>query len=93
VNEDPAYARLAVRLTPRSVKDEIGGWTGGVLQARVRAAPVDGKANEALCGLIAKALGVAPGRVAVVAGHAARMKRLRIEGLSQGEVSRRLARG
>lgn len=48
---------------------------------RVTAPPVDGKANDALCRLVAKAAGVAPSRVAVVRGHTARDKVLDVEGV------------
>ena len=48
---------------------------------RVTAPPVDGKANDALCRLVAKAAGVAPSRVSVVRGHTARDKLLRVEGV------------
>lgn len=53
----------------------------GVLQARVTAPPVDGKANKALCKLIAKRLGVAPSKVSVVRGEKSRDKLVRIEGV------------
>ena len=48
---------------------------------RVTAPPVDGRANEALCRLIAKRAGVAPSRVTVIRGHTARDKVLRVEGV------------
>jgi uncharacterized protein (TIGR00251 family) len=57
----------------------------GVLQAKVTAPPVGGRANKALCRLIAKRLGVAPSRVAVVRGEKSRDKVVRVEGLSQGQ--------
>ncbi len=57
---------LSVRLQPRAKRNEIVGWRDGVLLVRVTAPPVDGKANAALCKLLAKALGVAPSTVAVV---------------------------
>jgi uncharacterized protein YggU (UPF0235/DUF167 family) len=47
----------------------------------VTAPPVDGKANDALCRLVAKAAGVAPSKVTVVRGHTARDKVLHIEGI------------
>jgi len=49
---------------------------------RVTAPPVDGKANEALCRLVAKAAGVAPSKVSVIRGHTARDKVVRVEGLA-----------
>ena len=57
------------------------GERDGAVLIRVNAPPVDGKANDALCRLVAKAAGVAPSRVQVVRGHTARDKVLRIEGV------------
>jgi uncharacterized protein len=76
---------LDVRLTPRSGRDAIEGVerrTDGVivLKARVRAAPFEGQANEALCRLLAHELGLAPRQVEITAGASARVKRLRIAG-------------
>jgi uncharacterized protein len=84
-------AELRVRLTPRAGRDALTGLRDGVVQARVAAPPVDGKANDALCRLLAKALGVAPSRVAVVKGQAARQKTVRVDGLGDAEARERLA--
>src|SRR5471032_2997105 len=46
--------KIAVRLIPRARVNEISGDRSGVLLVRVTAPPVDGKANAALCRLIAK---------------------------------------
>jgi uncharacterized protein (TIGR00251 family) len=53
----------------------------GVLQAKVTAPPVEGKANKALCRLIAKRLRVAPSRVSVVRGAKSGEKVVRVEGI------------
>jgi hypothetical protein len=76
---------VTVRLTPRGGRDGLDGvetMANGrpVLKARVRAAPTGGEANAALVALLAKTLRIAPGRIAVVAGETARIKRVRIEG-------------
>jgi uncharacterized protein YggU (UPF0235/DUF167 family) len=76
---------LAVRLTPKGGRDAVDGVETladghNVLKARVRAAPSEGAANEALCRLIAKAVGVPPRDVALAAGATARIKRLTISG-------------
>jgi hypothetical protein len=76
---------IRVRLTPRGGRDAIegvGSLSDGtpVLKARVRAAPEDGAANEALRGLVAGRLGVPPGAVALTTGHCARLKTLRVAG-------------
>jgi uncharacterized protein len=76
---------LAVRLTPKGGRDAIEGIEERgdgqcVLKARVRAAPTEGEANAALIKLVARALGVPPRDVSLVAGATARIKRLAIAG-------------
>lgn len=74
------HAQLTVRLQPRASRDEITGIRDdGVLIARVSAPPVDGRANDALCKLIARAAGVAPSRVSVVRGARSREKVVRVD--------------
>ena len=73
-----------MRLTPRGGRNAIEGWAEGpdgkrYLKARVAAPPEDGKANEALVRLIAKALDVAKTRVRIVSGAASRMKTVEAE--------------
>ncbi|HEY7598424.1 MAG TPA: DUF167 domain-containing protein [Candidatus Limnocylindrales bacterium] len=70
-------ARIWVRLVPRGGADRIDGvGPDGELRARVRAAPADGAANEALRRLLADELRIAPSAVAIESGHAARRKRV-----------------
>lgn len=74
-------ARIAVRLQPRAQRDRLVRWQDDVLVARVSASPVDGRANEALCRLIAKKVGVAASKVAVVRGERSRDKVVRVDGI------------
>jgi uncharacterized protein (TIGR00251 family) len=67
------------------------GWRDGVLRVRVTAPPVDGEANAAVARLLARALRVAPSTVAVIRGGRSRDKHVRITGLSEAELRRRLA--
>jgi uncharacterized protein YggU (UPF0235/DUF167 family) len=72
--------RFAVRLTPRGGRDAIDGvGDDGALRVRVAAPPVEGAANEALCRLLAHALGVAPGEVRIVRGAGGRRKLVEAE--------------
>lgn len=89
---DGADLLLAIRLTPKSAKDSIGGiWQddkGAVwLQASVRAVPEKGKANAALIQRIAKRLNMAPKDIALESGDTSRLKRLRLIGRA-GEADR-----
>jgi hypothetical protein len=83
-------ADLRVRLTPRADRDAVGGVRDGVVQARVTAPPADGRANEALRRLLAKALGVPRSRVSIVRGHGAREKVVRVDGLEVDDAHERL---
>jgi uncharacterized protein len=84
--------RFTVRVTPRSSRDSIEAGAGGVLSLRVTAPPDDGKANAAVCRLIADALGVPKSAVSVVRGHTARTKQLEVDGATPADVERLLAR-
>ena len=86
-----AEATIEVRLRPGGHADELIGLEAGVLRARVSAPPVDGKANQALCRLIAKRAGVAPSRVSVVRGAKSRDKLVRVEGVEPGALLEALA--
>ena len=81
----PGGVSLTVRLTPKGGRNAIDGIeimsdNRAVLKIRVRAAPSEGEANEALCRMIAKAVGVPPRDVTLMAGASARIKRLTIAG-------------
>lgn len=72
-------ARFWVRLTPRAAADDITGPAiDGTLHARVRAAPADGAANDALLKLVAARLGVPRSALSIVAGATARRKLLEL---------------
>jgi len=77
---------VTVRLRPRGRGDALLGIVDGVLQARVSAPPVDGKANRALCRLIAERVGVAPSKVSVLRGAKSREKLVLVEGLEETEL-------
>jgi uncharacterized protein (TIGR00251 family) len=85
--------KLAVRVQARARRDEIAGERAGSLLVRVTAPPVEGKANAAVCRLLAERLGLAPGRIAVVRGAASRDKLIEIDGIEAGELRRLLGLG
>ena len=77
--------RFRVRLTPKGGRDAIEGWwTDGAgrpaLKARVAAPPEDGKANNALIGLLARALDVRKSDVRIASGAASRVKMIEVDG-------------
>ena len=76
---------VACRLTPKGGRDAIDGVSRlsdgtSVLLARVREPPEHGRANDALCALLAKALGAPPSRAALAAGAKSRLKQVMVHG-------------
>jgi uncharacterized protein YggU (UPF0235/DUF167 family) len=75
---------LRVKAQPKSRRPGLAGWIEGVDGARLKLAvaeaPEDGRANRAICALLAGALGVPPSAIAVVQGAASREKTCRIAG-------------
>jgi uncharacterized protein (TIGR00251 family) len=83
-------SEITVRVQPRARKNEVIGERDGVLIVRVSAPPVDGRANEALCRLVAKHAGVGVRAVSVTRGVGAREKVLRVEGIGAEKLRRAL---
>lgn len=75
---------LRVKAQPRSRRPGLGGWvdsaTGPRLKLAVNVVPEDGRANRAICELLAGALHVPPSAIAVVQGATSREKTCRIAG-------------
>jgi|GEM_PF-329538 len=70
---------VRVKAVPGASRDEIAGVLGDRLKVRVSAPPEGGKANKAICKLIAKKLGAAPRKVAVTSGASGAAKTVAIE--------------
>ena len=82
---------LRVKVAPRASATVIERVEGGELRVRLAAPPVDGKANKALLGLLADALGLPPRDLAIAAGATSRHKTVAIAHLSEAQVRERLA--
>jgi uncharacterized protein (TIGR00251 family) len=77
---------ISVKAVPGASRDEIAGMLGDRLKVRVQAPAEEGKANRAICNLIAKRLGISTARVTVESGRSRAEKTLRIEGASPNAV-------
>ncbi|MCL2102863.1 MAG: DUF167 domain-containing protein [Syntrophorhabdaceae bacterium] len=73
-------------MVPRTSKEGVAGFEGGVLRIRINAAPVEGKANEALAKFLAKALGISRGSVTLLSGEKGRNKIIRVDGMTREAV-------
>jgi uncharacterized protein (TIGR00251 family) len=82
---------LTVKATPRASRSEICGADPEWLRVRLQAPPVDGKANAALIELFAGAFGLPKRSIELVSGDTARLKRIRLRGVSRETVASRLS--
>ena len=84
-----------MRLTPGAAHDRLDGWDSDpegrpVLKARVRARPIEGRANDALVRMVADVLGLSRSAVCLHQGDRSRTKRLEITGMDEAGVRARL---
>ncbi|MCB9836019.1 MAG: DUF167 domain-containing protein [Phycisphaera sp.] len=84
---------MRVKAVPGAKREQIAGVLGDRLKIKVSAPPEGGKANAAICALIAKTLGVKAGAVSVVSGMTNPEKVVRVEEVSLDEAVRAFAIG
>jgi hypothetical protein len=90
---DQPATRLKVKVVPAASRSQLAGWLGDALKIRVSAPPEKGKANAAVEAVLAEALGLPAGSVAVVSGKSSPRKLVEVRGLSREEIVKRLAVG
>jgi len=87
----PDGVMLAVRVVPRSSRNQVVGIDGDAIKIKLTAPPVEGAANAALIACVAAWLAVRRSAVTIASGDKARRKRVRVQGVSVAEVEARLA--
>ncbi len=83
--------QFAVKVVPGAARDRVVGPLGDALKIQVSAPPEGGKANAAVCEVLAAALGVGARDVQVVSGHGNPRKVVCVRGLAAASVHDRLA--
>jgi uncharacterized protein len=81
---------VAVHAQPGAKRDAIKGTHGDALRISVIAPPEDGRANQAIAGMLAKALGCREAEITLLSGHSHRSKRFLVVGRMPDEVRQRL---
>lgn len=69
---------LNLHVQPKAGKDEWAGLHGDRLKLRVKAAPIDGKANQQLIMFVADQFGVSKSACKLITGESGREKRVAI---------------
>ena len=86
-------AALAVRVTPRTSRNEIFGvLNDGTVKIHLTAPPVEGQANEALLKFLSEVRGVPVSRLDIVAGKTGRHKLVAVLDMDAETVHKRIVK-
>ena len=97
---EPAQPRIVERdggisfdvvVAARASRERLGPVVGEAIKVAITAAPVEGKANEAIVALLARKLGVRKKDVRIVAGEHGKRKSVRVDGASRATLLALLA--
>ncbi|HNT58217.1 MAG TPA: DUF167 domain-containing protein [Syntrophales bacterium] len=86
VSESGEGIVFQVRVVPRSSRSEVAGIQGDSLKVRLKAPPVEGRANEECIRFLAGLLGVKKDRVRIVSGLKSKTKTIAVSGLQKKDL-------
>ena len=90
ITEENGSVTFAVRVVPRSSRNQIAGVEGGALKIKLTAPPVEGAANAALIEFVAEWLGIRRSAVSIVSGEKSRHKVVRVASVTKAQVLGRM---
>ncbi len=90
ISSVPGGVQILVKAVPGASRSRIVGWLGDHLKVAVVAPPEGGKANKAICQVLAEALGVRPNDVQVAAGMSNPRKKVFAAGVTVEQAMQRL---
>jgi len=83
-------ATLRVHIVSNTKQNKVMGTHGAAIKIKLRAPAMEGKANAALRSFLAEELHISERRITLAQGLKSREKLIRIDGLSEEDVRRRL---
>jgi hypothetical protein len=93
INDKPKWGKtkegfvIAIKVIPRSHKNEVVGWENDELKIRIRAVPDKGRANEELIEFLAEYLKIAKSNLVITSGQTSRHKRVLATGFDPNKLS------
>ena len=82
---------LQIRVTPNASQREITGYIDNVLQVKIAAPPIKGKANKELITFLSNVLEINKSALSIVKGQTSRNKIIAVEGLSKERITNRIS--
>ena len=71
--------RMQIKVKPNSKKDEVAKGADGMILVRIKAPPVEGKANKYLIGYLAEYFDVSKSKISLLRGETNQYKTIQIE--------------
>ena len=87
----PEGCLIRVRAMPGARRTGVVGELAGALKVAVTAPAQDGRANTAIVEALREALGLKRSQVELTLGHASRNKTVLLRGVTQADISKRIA--
>jgi uncharacterized protein (TIGR00251 family) len=87
LKETDSGVLINIRATPGAARDKILGIHANTLKIAVCAPAIDGKANKALCRVLAKKLGIKRSSVSLHSGKTSRNKCFLLAGIGKAEAA------
>ncbi|MEE9165168.1 MAG: DUF167 domain-containing protein [Nitrospinota bacterium] len=85
VQEGKDSITIAVRVQPRSSKNEIIGMRSDKLKVKLTSPPVENAANQLCIKLFSKRLGINKSKIQIISGLKNRNKKIKIDGINKSE--------
>ena len=82
--------RLTVRVQPNAVRNMLLDLNDGVLRVKIKAPPVEGKANRELVDFLSDVLGTRKSNFEIIKGRTGRNKVITIYGIGQDQLMKML---
>ena len=74
---------LRIKVEPRSSRPGISGLYGDAIKVKLTSPPVEGKANNEVISVLAKALGVKKRQIEIISGWTSKNKIIRLTGVKE----------
>jgi uncharacterized protein (TIGR00251 family) len=82
--------RLNLKISPNARVNEVVGIQEGIISIKIKAPPVEGKANIELIGYLSNLLDIPKSNVDIIRGHTSRNKTVEVVGRTPEEVASRM---
>ncbi len=82
IKQLPGGVQISLHVLPNAPKSQIIGEHNGSLKIKIKAPPVDGKANEAIVDFFSRLLKVSKSSIEILKGDKSKAKKILIHGLT-----------